>query len=117
MSGARKGRKRSWMAGALAALVLACTPVAAAELVAVPVGVSGSTVYVKVTNASLEPATAKVTVAMISNSTTIVGSTNVALAPMSSATVPVSMSGTVSKLGSSTSFEVSIVDTDGPFCN
>ena len=116
MSGARTGRKRNWMIGALAALLLAGTPVAAAEMVAVPVGVSGSTVYMTVTNASLEPASAKVTVSMISNSTTIVGSTNVALAPMSSATVPVSMSGTVSKLGSSTSLKVSIVDTDGPFC-
>src|SRR5262245_37911410 len=115
MSGARTGRTRSWMFGTLMALLLAATPAAAAEIVAVPVGFSGSTVYMKVTNASLEPATAKVDVSMTSNSTTIVGSTNVALAPMSSATVPVSMSGTVSKVGSSTSLKVSIVDTDGPF--
>ena len=116
MNGARTGRKRNWMVGALAALLLAGTPVAAAEMVAVPVGVSGSTVYITVTNASLEPAAAKVTVSMISNSTTIVGSTSVALAPMSSATVPVSMSGTVSKLSLSSSVQVSVIDNQDPFC-
>ena len=119
MDGTRNGRKR-WMLGTIAALVLVGAPVATAGfglLVASPVGASGSTVYMSVTNTGLTPATATLNLSMTSGSTTIVGSANVALAPLATATVPVPMSGTVSKLSLSTSLKVAIIDTDGPFCN
>ena len=119
MNGAGTSRRQSWMVGIVGALLFAAAPLAVAgtgSIVATPVGASGSTVYMSVTNAGLEPASAKVNVSMTSSLTTLVGSTSVALAPMSTAVVPVSMSGTVSKLSLSTSLKVSIVDTDGPFC-
>ena len=119
MGRTRNGRKQ-WILGAVAALILAGTPAGAAALggiVATPVGASGSTVYMSVTNTSLAPTTGTLNVSLTSGTTTIVGSTSVALAPLATATVPVPMSGTVSKLSLSTSVKVSIVDTDGPFCN
>lgn len=119
MGRARSGFKRSTVGVAMALLAWVAAPAVNAgtgTVVATPVGSSGSTVYMSVTNLSLEPAMTTLDLSATSGLTTIVGSTTVVLAPQATATVPVPMSGSVSKLSVSVSLKVAIVDTDGPFC-
>jgi len=119
MGSTRNGWMRR-MGMSLAALALVAIPAANASIgvvTASPVGACGSTVYMSVTNTSLQPATATLNLSILSGQTTIVGSANVALAPLATAVVPVPMSGSVSKVSLSTSLKVAIIDTDGPFCN
>jgi hypothetical protein len=112
-----------WMAAAATLVLTAGVPAGAAQvgvLSTTVIGASGSTLYMSVTNVSLEPVAATVNVAVTSGSTTLVGSTNVSLAPLATAAVPVPMSGpisTSSKLTLSSSLEVSVIDNQDPFCN
>ena len=122
MGGAQRRGTQRWMAAAAALVLAVGIPVGAAQLGVLSttvVGVSGSTVYMSVTNASFEPTVASVNVTATSGLTTLVGSASVSLAPLASATVPVPMSGPVSStstLSVATSLTVSISDTRDPFC-
>ena len=119
MGGTRNRTTQRWMARVAALALAAGIPVGAAQVSTTVVGASGSTVYMSVTNVSLEPTVATMNVMVTSGSTTLVGSSNVSLAPLATATVPVLMSGPVStssKLTISTSLKVSIMDSQDPFC-
>lgn len=121
MSRTRLGRMvRGLVVAAVVLAVATVSPVGATggSVVAVPVGASGSTVYMSVTNTSLQPASAGLNLAITSGSTTLVGSSTVNVAPLSTTVVPVRMSGTLSllmKVNLSSCLMVSVVDTENPF--
>lgn len=119
MSGIRVGRKMQALAVAAVVSTLAVgSSWALGGLVASPMGASGSTLYVSVTNASTEPVTTSLNVMVTSGSTTVVGSKAVSVAPLSTTVVAVPMSGPVSltaTISLSTSLMVGITDTDCPF--
>lgn len=122
MSGTRSRWMQKWLVTTLAVTLAGAAPVAAVQagsISTVPVGASGSTVYMSVTNTSLQPVSATMNLALTSGLTTIVGSASVTLAPLATVAVPVPMSGPVStssKLSLSSSLKVSVIDTQDPFC-
>ena len=119
MSRTRVGRKMQALAVAVVVSTLAVgSSWALGGLVASPVGASGSTVYMSVTNASTEPVTTSLNLMLTSGSTTLVGSKTVSVAALSTTVVAVPMSGPISltaKTSLSTSLNVGITDTDCPF--
>ena len=120
MSRTRVGRKMQALAVAVVVSTLAVgSSWALGGLVASPVGASGSTLYMSVSNAGTGPVTTTLNVMVTSGSTTVVGSKTVSVAPLSTTVVAVPMSGPVSltaKSSLSTSLQAGIIqDAAEPF--
>ena len=122
MHGQRLGRTTGRLVAAVVALGMAILPVGAltsgSALVATPIGAVGSTVYLKVANLGVQPATAGLNVYLTSGSTTLVGSASTTVAPLSTTVVAVPMSGSVSTtttLSLSSQLVVGITETADPF--
>jgi hypothetical protein len=120
--GQRLGRMvRGMVATTVVLAVAAATPLGAAggsSLAVAPTGASSSTVYLAVTNLSLQPSTASLNVSLSSGTTTLVGFTSVSVAPLSTTVVPVRMSGTLTStmtLNLSSLLTVGVQDTRDPF--
>ena len=123
MSSTRVGRMVRGMVVAAAVLAAAAlNPVGAVgggSVVAVPVGASGSTVYMAVTNTSLNATTTSLNLTLSSGSSTLVGSSSVTLGPLSTSVVPVRMSGTLTlamTVNLSSQLIVGATDSRDPFC-